>query len=101
MESFFRRHVRRKNTLREASVEASALGGRLRRRAERDSFGGKGVSLFASCKAALSGRFFCAFLKKFIVRLHKRINAILCVATKIEFFKKSLSKNRIFYVVNI
>src|SRR5699024_2676092 len=46
IKSFFRRRVRRKNTLREASVESSAIGGRPRRRAERDPFGGKGVSLF-------------------------------------------------------
>src|SRR5699024_5397180 len=46
MKSFFRRRVRRKNTLRGASVESSATGGRPRRRAQRGPFGGKGVSLF-------------------------------------------------------
>ena len=46
IKSFFRRHVRRKNTLRGASVESSAMGGRPRRGAQRNPFGEKGVSLF-------------------------------------------------------
>src|SRR5699024_10107165 len=51
MGSFFRRHVRRKNTLREARVEAAAKGGQLRRRAKRDSFAEKATAFFGSFTA--------------------------------------------------
>ena len=52
IKSFFRRRVRRKNTLRGASVESSAMGGRPRRGAQRNLFGGKGVSLFRQSRGA-------------------------------------------------
>ena len=42
---------RRKNTLRGASVESSAMGGRPRRGVQRNLFGGKGVSLFRQSPA--------------------------------------------------
>src|SRR5699024_1960105 len=51
IKAFFRRRVRRKNTLRGASVESSATSGRPRRRAQRDPFGGKGASLFRQSQA--------------------------------------------------
>ena len=46
VKSFFRRRVRRENTLPGASVKSPAYGGRMRRRAQGGPFGGKGVSLF-------------------------------------------------------